>query len=57
MPRRFTGGCEGCLRMWEVTNAGEEEKRLFLREEMSKHNTYLAAAAKNAGVQDGETNF
>lgn len=32
---------------------GEEEKRLFLRNEMTKHNTYLAAAAKNAGVQDG----
>lgn len=31
----------------------EEEKRLFLRNEMSRHNTYLAAAAKNAGVQDG----
>jgi DNA-damage-inducible protein D len=31
----------------------EEEKRLFLRNEMSKHNIYLAAAAKNAGVQDG----
>jgi DNA-damage-inducible protein D len=31
----------------------EEEKRIFLRAEMSKHNTYLAAAAKNAGVQDG----
>lgn len=31
----------------------EEEKRLFLRNEMTKHNTYLAAAAKNAGVQDG----
>ncbi len=31
----------------------EEEKRLFLRTEMSKHNTYLAAAAKNAGVQNG----
>jgi DNA-damage-inducible protein D len=31
----------------------EEEKRIFLRTEMSKHNTYLAAAAKNAGVQDG----
>lgn len=31
----------------------EEEKRLFLQNEMSKHNTYLAAAAKNAGVQDG----
>jgi DNA-damage-inducible protein D len=31
----------------------EEEKRLFLRNEMIKHNTYLAAAAKNAGVQDG----
>jgi len=31
----------------------EEERRIFLRNEMSKHNTYLAAAAKNAGVQDG----
>jgi DNA-damage-inducible protein D len=31
----------------------EEERRIFLRSEMSKHNTYLAAAAKNAGVQDG----
>lgn len=31
----------------------EEEKRIFLRTEMSKHNTYLATAAKNAGVQDG----
>jgi DNA-damage-inducible protein D len=30
----------------------EEERRIFLRNEMSKHNTYLAAA-KNAGVQDG----
>lgn len=33
--------------------SNEEEKRIFLRNEMSKHNTYLAAAAKNAGVQDG----
>jgi DNA-damage-inducible protein D len=33
--------------------SSEEEKRIFLRTEMSKHNTYLAAAAKNAGVQDG----
>ncbi len=31
----------------------EEERRIFLRNEMSKHNTYLAAAAKNAGVHDG----
>lgn len=31
----------------------EEERRIFLRDEMSKHNTYLAAAAKNAGVKDG----
>jgi DNA-damage-inducible protein D len=30
----------------------EEEKRLFLRNEMAKHNTQLAAAAKNAGVID-----
>jgi DNA-damage-inducible protein D len=28
----------------------EDEKRLFLRDEMAKHNTQLAAAAKNAGV-------
>lgn len=28
----------------------EEEKRLFLREEMAKHNSQLADAAKNAGV-------
>lgn len=28
----------------------EEEKRLFLRNEMKKHNTQLAAAAKEAGV-------
>jgi len=31
----------------------EEERRLFLRSEMSKHNAYLAAAAKNAGVKEG----
>lgn len=30
----------------------ENEKRIFLRNEMSRHNTYLAAAAKNAGVID-----
>lgn len=36
-----------------VALTSEEEKRLFLRKEMSTHNTYLAAAAKNAGVQDG----
>lgn len=30
----------------------ENEKRLFLRNEMTKHNTQLAAAAKNAGVID-----
>ncbi len=29
----------------------EDEKRLFLRNEMAKHNTQLAAAAKNAGVK------
>jgi len=28
----------------------EDEKRLFLRNEMAKHNSQLAAAAKNAGV-------
>ena len=28
----------------------EDEKRLFLRDELSKHNIQLAAAAKNAGV-------
>ena len=31
----------------------EEERRIFLRNEVSKHNTYLAAAAKSAGVQNG----
>ena len=31
----------------------EEERRIFLRNEMSRHNTHLAAAAKNAGVQEG----
>lgn len=30
--------------------SSEDEKRLFLRNEMAKHNTHLAAAAKNAGV-------
>ncbi len=30
--------------------ATEEEKRLFLRNELSRHNTQLGAAAKNAGV-------
>lgn len=33
--------------------SSEEEKRMFLRNEMSKHNIYLAQAAKNAGVQNG----
>jgi len=30
--------------------SSEDEKRLFLRNEMAKHNTQLAAAAKDAGV-------
>jgi DNA-damage-inducible protein D len=30
--------------------SSEDEKRLFLRNEMAKHNTQLAAAAKHAGV-------
>lgn len=30
----------------------EDEKRLFLRDEMAKHNTQLAAAAKDCGVID-----
>ena len=30
----------------------EEEKRLFLREELQKHNSQLASAAKDAGVID-----
>jgi DNA-damage-inducible protein D len=30
--------------------SNEDERRLFLRNEMAKHNTHLAAAAKNAGV-------
>ncbi len=33
--------------------SSNDEKRVFLRNELSKHNTYLAAAAKNAGVQYG----
>ena len=32
--------------------SSEEEKRLFLRTEMLKHNTLLASAAKDAGVID-----
>ncbi len=33
--------------------SSEEERRVFLRNEMSKHNTYLASATKNASVHDG----
>lgn len=32
--------------------SSEEEKRLFLRNEMARHNSQLAAAAKTAGVVD-----
>ena len=32
--------------------SSEEEKRLFLRTELQKHNSQLASAAKNAGVID-----
>lgn len=32
----------------------EEERRLFLRQEMLKHNSLLASAAKDAGVVDGK---
>ena len=32
--------------------SSEDEKRLFLREEMKKHNAHLASTAKNAGVID-----
>ncbi len=40
------------IRQMEEYNSlsNEDEKRLFLRNEMSKHNTQLAAAAKDAGV-------
>jgi DNA-damage-inducible protein D len=40
------------IQQMEVYNllSTEEEKRLFLRNEMARHNTKLAAAAKNAGV-------
>ena len=31
---------------------GEEERRLFLRSELTRHNIYLASAAKEAGVID-----
>lgn len=34
--------------------SGEEEKRLFLRTEMLKHNSLLASAAKDAGVIDAK---
>lgn len=34
--------------------SSEEEKRLFLRTEMLKHNSLLASAAKNAGVIDAK---
>ncbi len=32
--------------------SSEDEKRLFLRKELTRHNTYLASAAKEAGVVD-----
>ena len=40
------------IRQMEEYNrlSSEDEKRLFLRNEMAKHNTQLAAAAKEAGV-------
>lgn len=40
------------IRQMEEYNrlSSEDEKRLFLRNEMAKHNTQLAAAAKDAGV-------
>lgn len=40
------------IRQMDEYNAlsSEEEKRLFLRNEMAKHNSQLAAAAKDAGV-------
>lgn len=34
--------------------SSEEEKRLFLRTEMLKHNSLLASAAKDAGVIDAK---
>lgn len=34
--------------------SGEEEKRLFLRTEILKHNSLLASAAKDAGVIDSK---
>ncbi len=39
------------LKVYQQLNT-EEEKRLFLRNEMAKHNTQLAAAAREAGVID-----
>jgi len=33
--------------------ASEDEKRLMLRQELKKHNTYLASAAKDSGVDTG----
>lgn len=34
--------------------SSEEEKRLFLREELQKHNSQLASAAKDAGIIDSK---
>lgn len=34
--------------------SSEEEKRIFLRSEMQKHNSHLASAAKDAGVIDSK---
>ena len=36
----------------KLIESEENQKRLFLREEMKKHNKYLADAASNAGVKE-----
>lgn len=52
--QRVADHFEGILEMVSIGSGAqrgtEDEKRVFLRNEMAKHNTYLAAAAKNAGV-------
>jgi len=37
----------------EYASLSEDERRVFLRDEIKEHNKNLASAAKNAGVRDG----
>ncbi|MFD2330043.1 DNA damage-inducible protein D [Cohnella sp. GCM10020058] len=40
-------------RRQELMNETDDQKRLMLRDELKKHNSYLASAAKDAGVVTG----